>query len=123
MFAVAMFFLLFMLIMIGVKSSKDGRSGVQNGFWGIKILLVLGGAIGAFFIPAANTFSTGLRFFGIRKCYFWCITFLEVVCLNHTNHKLLSHSFLSFGFSCNKFSPIVLLKDLKLSLICLFKDP
>ena len=61
MFAVAMFFVLFMLIMIGVKSSKDGRSGIQNGFWGIKILLVIGGVVGAFFIPAANTFSTGLH--------------------------------------------------------------
>lgn len=59
MFAVAMFFILFMLVMIGVKSSKDGRAGVQNGFWGIKFLLIIGGAVGAFFIPAANTFSSG----------------------------------------------------------------
>ena len=59
MFAVACFFVLFTLIMIGVKSSKDGRAGVQNGFWGIKLLLLIGGVVGAFFIPAANTFSTG----------------------------------------------------------------
>ena len=60
MFAVAMFFLLFMLIMIGVKSSKDGRAGIQNGFWGIKILLIIGGTVGAFFIPATASFSTGM---------------------------------------------------------------
>jgi len=65
MFAVAMFFVLFMLIMIGVKSSKDGRSGIQNGFWGIKILLVIGGVVGAFFIPAANTFSTVWMYVGL----------------------------------------------------------
>ena len=66
MFAVAMFFLLFMLIMFGVKSSKDRRSGIQNGFWGIKIILVIGGIVGAFFIPAANTFSTGM-------CIYVCV--------------------------------------------------
>ena len=58
-FAVACFFLLFMLLMIGVKSSKDGRAGIQNGFWGIKFLLVIGGTVGAFFIPSAGRFSEG----------------------------------------------------------------
>ncbi|XP_065054525.1 probable serine incorporator [Rhopilema esculentum] len=65
MFAVACFFVLFTLIMIGVKSSKDGRAGVQNGFWGIKLLLIIGGVVGAFFIPAANTFSTAWMYIGL----------------------------------------------------------
>ena len=59
MFAVCCFFLLFMLIMFGVKNSKDARSGIQNGFWGIKLLLVIGGVVGAFFIPNAGSFSEG----------------------------------------------------------------
>lgn len=51
-FALAGFFFLMMLIMLGVKSSQDPRSGVQNGFWGIKFLIVVGIAIGAFFMPS-----------------------------------------------------------------------
>ncbi|BES97379.1 Serine incorporator (Serinc) [Nesidiocoris tenuis] len=50
-FALACFFFLMALMMIGVKSSRDHRAGIQNGFWGIKYLLVIGGLIGAFFIP------------------------------------------------------------------------
>jgi len=50
-FALAGFFFLMMLIMAGVKSSQDPRSGIQNGFWGIKFLVVIGIAIGAFFMP------------------------------------------------------------------------
>lgn len=50
-FALVSFFFLMSLIMIGVKSSQDPRSGIQNGFWGIKFLVVVGIAIGAFFMP------------------------------------------------------------------------
>ncbi|KAL1140810.1 hypothetical protein AAG570_000738 [Ranatra chinensis] len=50
-FALSLFFFLMALIMIGVKSSKDHRAGIQNGFWGLKYLIVIGGMIGAFFIP------------------------------------------------------------------------
>ena len=39
------------VMMIGVKSSNDPRAGIQNGFWGIKFLVIIGGMIGAFFIP------------------------------------------------------------------------
>ena len=34
------------LLMIGVRSSKDPRAGIQNGFWGIKYLIIIGGMIG-----------------------------------------------------------------------------
>ncbi|XP_014244060.1 probable serine incorporator isoform X2 [Cimex lectularius] len=50
-FALSCFFFLMSLIMINVKSSRDHRAGIQNGFWGLKYLLVIGGMIGAFFIP------------------------------------------------------------------------
>ena len=39
------------IITIGVNSSNDFRAGIQNGFWGLKYLLIIGGMIGAFFIP------------------------------------------------------------------------
>lgn len=50
-FAFACFFALMGVIMIGAKSSRDARAGIQNGFWGLKYLMVIGFAIGAFFIP------------------------------------------------------------------------
>lgn len=50
-FAFTCFFALMALMMIGAKSSRDARAGIQNGFWGIKYLIVIAIAIGAFFIP------------------------------------------------------------------------
>lgn len=50
-FAFACFFALMAAIMIGAKSSRDPRAGIQNGFWGIKFIIVIAIAIGAFFIP------------------------------------------------------------------------
>ena len=57
-FAMAAFFFFFCLIMYGVSSSRDPRAGLQNGFWGIKILLFIGAIVGAFFIPNGH-FSNG----------------------------------------------------------------
>ena len=37
--------------MIRVKSSNDPRAGIQNGFWAIKFLIIIGGMIGSFFMP------------------------------------------------------------------------
>jgi len=50
-FALAAFFFLFMVIMINVKSSKDPRAAIQNGFWLFKFLALIGIAVGAAFIP------------------------------------------------------------------------
>ncbi|XP_050539556.1 probable serine incorporator isoform X2 [Daktulosphaira vitifoliae] len=49
-FAMFIFFSLMSFIMIGVKDSRDRRAPIQNGFWGIKYIIVLGGIIGSFFI-------------------------------------------------------------------------
>uniref|UniRef100_A0A0K8TPS3 Putative conserved plasma membrane protein n=1 Tax=Tabanus bromius TaxID=304241 RepID=A0A0K8TPS3_TABBR len=53
-FALVCFFILMSLIMIGVKSSRDPRAPVQNGFWGLKFLIWIGIAIGAIFIPEGS---------------------------------------------------------------------
>jgi len=37
--------------MIGVRSSKDPRSVIQDGWWGLKLILIIGFIIMAFFIP------------------------------------------------------------------------
>ena len=48
---VTIFFAFMAILMIGVRSSRDPRGHIQNGFWGIKFLLIFAGWIGAFFIP------------------------------------------------------------------------
>ncbi|KAK9294830.1 hypothetical protein QLX08_010691 [Tetragonisca angustula] len=61
-FIIALYFFLMSIMMIRVRSSKDPRAPIQNGFWAIKYLLIIGGIIGAFFIPE--------RSFGITWMYF-----------------------------------------------------
>ncbi|XP_077316347.1 serine incorporator 3 [Lithobates pipiens] len=50
-FAMTMFFLVFALLMIGVKTSKDPRAAIHNGFWFFKVLAIVGIMVGAFYIP------------------------------------------------------------------------
>jgi len=61
---VTLFFTLMSVIMIGVKSSNDPRAGIQNGFWGIKYLIIIASMIGAFFIPDGS-FGTVWMYFGL----------------------------------------------------------
>ncbi|XP_055339826.1 probable serine incorporator isoform X2 [Paramacrobiotus metropolitanus] len=63
-FAVACFFFLMMVIMFGVRSSKDFRSGIQNGFWFWKYAIIIGICVGAFYIPG-NDFSTVWMYIGM----------------------------------------------------------
>jgi len=50
-FALALFHLILAVVMIGVRSSKDPRSVIQDGWWGLKLILIIGFIIMAFFIP------------------------------------------------------------------------
>ncbi|XP_068241878.1 serine incorporator 1-like isoform X2 [Palaemon carinicauda] len=63
-FAMSLFFFIMAVMMIGVKSSKDPRAGIQNGFWAIKYLILIGGIIGAFFIPRGS-FGDVWMYFGM----------------------------------------------------------
>lgn len=65
LFALTLFFLAFSMMMIGVRSSKDPRSGIQNGFWALKFLVLVGAMVGAFFIPDGNTFGQVWMYFGM----------------------------------------------------------
>ena len=42
----------------------DCRAGIQNGFWGFKYLLIIGGMIGAFWIPD-GAFGEVWMYFGM----------------------------------------------------------
>jgi len=50
-FVLVLFHLILALTMIGVKYKGDFRTGIQDGWWLFKILFLIGGSIGAFFIP------------------------------------------------------------------------
>lgn len=63
-FAFACFFALMSVMMLGAKSSRDARAGIQNGFWGIKYIIVIAIAVGAFFIPNGS-FGTFWMWIGL----------------------------------------------------------
>ena len=65
-FAAVCFFLLLAIIMLGVKSSRDPRSSIQNGFWAIKFLVLIAIVVGAFFIPTKDgKFTEGIYTVGL----------------------------------------------------------
>jgi hypothetical protein len=51
MFGGTTFFALMGVAMVGAGSSGGGRGTLQNGLWGVKVLLIAAFAAGAFFIP------------------------------------------------------------------------
>ncbi|KAI4464280.1 serine incorporator [Holotrichia oblita] len=83
-FILTLFFALFAILMIGVKTSKDPRSGLQNGFWGIKILLIVGGVIGSFWIPQDNFGKTWMYFGMIGGFFYILIQLILIVDFAHS---------------------------------------
>lgn len=83
-FALCCFFVLFAVMMINVKSSRDPRAGIQNGFWGIKYLLLIGGIVGAFFIPEGSFGTTWMWFGMIGGLAFILIQMILIVDFAHS---------------------------------------
>ncbi|XP_010629762.1 serine incorporator 3 isoform X1 [Fukomys damarensis] len=50
-FALAIFFFALCLLMLKVKTSKDPRAAIHNGFWFFKIAALIGIMVGSFYIP------------------------------------------------------------------------
>ena len=50
-FALGLFHCLLGVLLLGVNNSRDKRAGIQNGFWGPKIIAWLGLIVLSFFIP------------------------------------------------------------------------
>ncbi|ELW66770.1 serine incorporator 3 [Tupaia chinensis] len=53
-FALAIFFFTFFVLMLKVKTSKDPRAAVHNGFWFFKIAAIVGIMVGSFYIPGGS---------------------------------------------------------------------
>ncbi|XP_057412269.1 serine incorporator 2 isoform X2 [Balaenoptera acutorostrata] len=67
-FAMAAFFFLFTLLMTCVRSSRDPRAAIQNGFWFFKFLVFVGITVGAFYIPDGS-FSDIWFYFGVAGSF------------------------------------------------------
>ncbi|XP_035765589.1 serine incorporator 2-like [Neolamprologus brichardi] len=82
-FAMACFFFLFSIIMIRVRSSKDPRAAIQNGFWFFKFLVLVGITVGAFFIPDGD-FNTGMVLATVRTVLIFCSCVVPTALLSVT---------------------------------------
>ncbi|KAI9830950.1 MAG: hypothetical protein M1819_005333 [Sarea resinae] len=58
-FALGTFHVLLAILLLGVKSSRNGRAAIQNGFWGPKIIAWLGFIVLSFLIPDAFFIAWG----------------------------------------------------------------
>ena len=83
-FIVTLYFMAMSLAMIGVKSSSDPRAGIQNGFWAIKFLIIIGGMIGAFYIPARK-FDEVWMWFGMIGGFLFII--IQVILIINFAHS------------------------------------
>ncbi|XP_069739822.1 serine incorporator 1-like isoform X1 [Narcine bancroftii] len=84
LFGLAVFFLLFSLLLINVKTSKDPRASVHNGFWFFKVAAILAIIVGAFYIPEGS-FTRAL--FAIGTAGAFCFILIQLVLLIDFAHS------------------------------------
>jgi len=107
MFGATIFFTLFSLIMIGVKSSADGRAGIQNGFWGIKFMLLVGLSAAAFFIPNGFFLNVWGYFGLIGGFLFLLIQMILLVDFSHCWSESWMAKYQDEGSNCHKWGLIL----------------
>lgn len=83
-FALACFFVLMAIIMIGVRTSRDPRAPIQNGFWGLKFLIVIGIIIGAIFIPDGSFGSVWMGIGLVGGLIFILVQLVLIIDFAHT---------------------------------------
>jgi len=82
-FALAVFHLVLALVLIRVRSSKDCRSNLQDGFWFFKFLFLIAVSVVSFFIP--NSFFIGYGWVAlIGAGFFIIIQLILLVDFAHT---------------------------------------
>ncbi|XP_037668396.1 serine incorporator 3 isoform X2 [Choloepus didactylus] len=84
-FALAIFFFVFSLLMVKVKTSRDPRAAVHNGFWFFKIAAIVGIMVGSFYIPEGH-FTTAWFVIGIGGAFFFIL--IQLVLLVDSAHSL-----------------------------------
>lgn len=89
LFATTLFFVMMAVMMVGVKSSRDGRAVIQNGFWGPKYLILIAAIIGAFFIPETSGFSDTWMVFGMIGGFFFIM--IQLILIVDFAHSWAEH--------------------------------
>jgi serine incorporator 1/3 len=82
-FALGVFHFLLAMLLFGVKSSRDGRASIQNGFWGPKIIAWIGLIVASFFIPDQFFISWGNSMALIGATLFILLGLILLVDLAH----------------------------------------
>jgi serine incorporator 1/3 len=83
-FALGNFHALLAIMLLGVRSTKDGRASIQNGFWGPKIIGWLGMIVLTFFIPDAFFITWGNYVALFGAMLFLLLGLILLVDLAHT---------------------------------------
>ena len=83
-FALGLFHLILAVLLLGVKSSRDGRAALQNGYWGPKILVWLAFVVMTFFIPETFFQIWGQYFALAGAMLFVLLGLILLVDLAHT---------------------------------------
>lgn len=83
-FGLGLFHLILSILLLGVRSSKDGRAALQNGFWGPKVILWIGFVVMSFFIPESFFFIYGHYIAFIAAMLFLLLGLILLVDLAHS---------------------------------------
>ncbi|KRX16335.1 Serine incorporator 1 [Trichinella nelsoni] len=83
-FATAVFFFVFMIFMLRVRSSRDPRTKIQNGFWFFKFVALIALAVGAFYIPYGE-FSVVWFYIGMIGAF--CFILIQLILLVDFAHS------------------------------------
>jgi hypothetical protein len=83
-FALAVFHFFLAFLLLGVRSTKDGRSALQNGFWGPKIIVWLALVVISFLIPEGFFLVWGNYFAFVGAMLFVLLGLILLVDLAHT---------------------------------------
>lgn len=83
-FALGLFHFILSLLLVGVKTSRDGRAALQNGYWGPKIILWLAFVVMTFFIPESFFQVWGQYFAFVGAMLFVLLGLILLVDLAHT---------------------------------------
>lgn len=83
-FALGVFHALLAILLLGVKSSKNGRAPIQNGYWAIKIIGWLALIVLTFLIPEGFFIIWGNHFALIGAILFLLLGLILLVDLAHT---------------------------------------
>lgn len=83
-FALGLFHLILALLLVGVHSTRNPRAGIQNGYWGPKIIAWLGLIVLSFFIPDGFFVVWGNYFAMIGAVIFLLIGLVLLVDFAHS---------------------------------------